>query len=240
VVIDGHVMLGTSRDASLTTKDLLQSMNQHGIDKALVSPSEYFLPVCNREGNEAIASACRRSEGRLLQYAVATPWLGEEALDELERAREAGAKALKLDPALQGFDPLDGQVGPLIEFAVDSHWPVYVRTGTPPHALPLQVAWLAAQFPDCQFVLGKSGATDFSHDGPTALSASNVFADSAYVEWPTALASAQPEQFGDRVIFTSDAPFGDTAVEVARVREAPAPRWVTDSVLGSNLARLLV
>ena len=239
MVIDGHVMLGSSRDASLTTEELLGSMDRHGIDQAVVSPSEYFLPVRNREGNERIAETCNRSDGRLLQYAVATPWLGREALDELERAREGGARALKLDPALQGFDPLDGQVAPLIEFALEAGWPVYIRTGTPPHGLPLQVAWLTSQFPDCQFVLGRSGATDFSHDGPTALAASNVFADSAYVEWPTALASAQPEQFGQRVVFTSDAPFGDVAIELARVREASAPAWVTDAVLGGNLARLL-
>ena len=239
MVIDGHVMLGPSRDASLTTEDLLGSMDRHGIDQALVSPGEYFLPVRNREGNETVARACARSEGRLVPYAVATPWLGDEALDELGRAREAGAGALKLDPALQWFDPLDGQAVPLIEFALEAGWPVYVRTGTPPHGLPLQVAWLASQFPDCQFVLGKSGATDFSHDGPTALSTPNVFADSAYVEWPTALASSQPEQFGHRVVFTSDAPFGDVAIELARVREAPAPPWVTDAVLGGNLARLL-
>ncbi|MCZ7590432.1 MAG: amidohydrolase family protein [Gaiella sp.] len=238
-MIDGHVMLGPSRDATLTAEELLWSMDRNGIDQALVSPAEYYLPVRNREGNERIAEACGQSEGRLLQYAVATPWLGDEALEELERAREAGARALKLDPALQGFDPLDGQAAPLIEFAVAARWPVYMRTGTPPHGLPLQVAWLASQFPDCQFVLGKSGATDFSHDGPTALATPNVFADSAYVEWPTALASGQPEQFGQRVVFTSDAPFGDVAIELARVREAPAPAWVIDAMLGGNLARLL-
>ena len=238
-MIDGHVMLGPSRDASLTTEGLLRSMDRHGIDYALVSPSEHYLPVRNRLGNETVAEACVRSEGRLLQYAVATPWLGDEAVEELERARASGARALKLDPAIQGFDPLDGQAAPLIEFAIGSRWPVYVRTGTPPHGLPLQVAWLASQFPEGHFLLGKSGATDFSHDGPTALATANVFADSVYVEWPTALASEHPERYGHRVVFTSDAPFGDVAIELARVREAPAPAWVIDAVLGGNLARLL-
>ena len=146
--------------------------------------------------------------------------------------------ALKLDSALQGFDLLDGQAEPLVAFAVESGWPVYVRTGTPPHALPLQVAWLAARFPEGSFLLGKAGATDFSHDGPATLAAApNVYADSVYVEWPTALAAADPEGRGGRVFFSTDAPFGDPAIELARVTEAPYGDDVRDAILGGTLAR---
>ena len=40
------------------------------------------LPVRNREGNELVTAAAAGSAGRLLAYAVATPWLGAEAIDE--------------------------------------------------------------------------------------------------------------------------------------------------------------
>ena len=238
--IDGHAMLGAGRDASLSADELQATMERLGIDRALVSPAEGFLPVRNREGNELVAAAAERSGRRLLPYAVATPWLGGEALEELRRARDAGAVALKLDPGLQGFDPLDGQAEPLVAFAVDSGWPVYVRTGTPPTGLPLQVAWLAARFPEGAFLLGKAGATDFSHDGPATLAAApNVYVDSGYVEWPTALAAADPEQFGGRVVFATDAPFSDPPIELARVTEAPLPPEVRDAILGGTLAGLL-
>jgi predicted TIM-barrel fold metal-dependent hydrolase len=240
MVIDGHVMIGESRDASLSTEQLIATMDRLGIDRAVVAPAERFVPVRNREGNELTAEAARRSEGRLLAYAVATPWLGDEALEELHRARDAGARALKLDPALQGFDLLDGQAEPLVAFAIDAGWPVYVRTGTPPHALPLQVAWLAARFPEAAFLLGKSGATDFSHDGPATLAAApNVYADSVYVEWPTALAAADPDGRGGRVFFSTDMPFGDPAIELARVTDAPYGEEIRDAILGGTLARLL-
>jgi predicted TIM-barrel fold metal-dependent hydrolase len=239
-VLDGHVMLGRGRDASLTVDELLASMDRLGIDRAVLSPAEGYLPVRNREGNELTAEAAASSEGRLLAYAVATPWLGIEAVEELKRAREAGAVALKLDPALQGFDLLDGQAEPLVAFAVESGWPVYVRTGTPPHGLPLQLAWLAARFPEGAFLLGKSGATDFSHDGPATLAAApNVYADSVYVEWPTALAAADPAGRGERVFFSTDAPFGDPAIELARVTEAAYGSNVRRAILGGTLARLL-
>jgi predicted TIM-barrel fold metal-dependent hydrolase len=240
VILDGHVTIGESRDASLDVDELLATMERLGIDRALVAPAERFVPVENRRGNESTAEVATRSGGRLLAYAVATPWLGAAAVDELRRARDAGARALKLDPALQGFDPLDGQVEPLVAFAIEAGWPVYVRTGTPPHALPLQLAWLAERFPECSFILGKAGATDFGHDGPATLTAApNVYADSVYVEWPTALAAGDPAGRGGRVVFTTDAPFGDPQTELERVVEAPLPDEVRAAVLGGTLARLL-
>jgi uncharacterized protein len=215
-------------------------MDRLGIDIALVSPPERFLPVRNEEGNEFVAAAAAASASRLLPYAVASPWLGSEALELLRRARDYGARALKLDPSLQGFDLTDGLADPLIEFAEASAWPVYVRTGTPPHALPLQVAWLASRHPGVWFVLGKSGATDFSADGPSALAAApNLVADSAYVDWPTRLARTDSVSFGHRVVFTTDVPFADAAIEIARVTDAGLDVPVRDAVLGGTLAALL-
>jgi predicted TIM-barrel fold metal-dependent hydrolase len=161
-------------------------------------------------------------------------------VEELRRAHAAGAVALKLDPTLQGFDLLDGQVEPLIGFAGEAGWPVYVRTGTPAYGLPLQLASLANRFPGVPFLMGRSGAMDFSHDGPTALRwAANVYADSAHVEWPTALAASDPSGAGSRVFFSTDAPFGDTVTELARVRETSLTDAVRRAILGETLAALL-
>ena len=71
-VVDGHVMLGHGRDASLTAEEALATMERLGIERALVSPAEGYLPVRNREGNELVAAAAAASGGRLLAYANAT------------------------------------------------------------------------------------------------------------------------------------------------------------------------
>lgn len=238
MIVDGHVTIGQSRDVALDVDQLLATMDRLGIDRALVSPPEYLIPVRNREGNELVTAAARGSDERLLAYAVATPWLGGEAVEELERAREAGARALHVDPPLQGFDLLDGLVDPLVAFAVESGWPVYVRTGTPPHALPLQLAALAARFPAGAFVMGRSGATDFGRDGPAALEiAPNLYADSAHINWPVALAARDGAEA--RVVFTTDAPFADAEIELARVVEATLDKEVRAAILGGTLASLL-
>lgn len=238
-IIDGHATVGANRDVELSALSLLESMDRLGIDVALVSPPEPFVPLRNREGNELVARAAAESGGRLLPYAVASPWLGDEAVEELRRAYAAGARALKLDPALQGFDLHDGLADPLIDFAAAARWPIYVRTGTPPHGLPLQLAWLAGRHPDAWFVMGKSGATDFSADGPAALRATaNLVADTAYVEWPTRLARLDHDVAG-RIVFTTDAPFADPESELARVAEAGLDDAVREAVLGGTLAARL-
>lgn len=240
MIIDGHVTIGRNRSVGLEVPALLATMDELGVELALIAPPEPFVPVRNREGNELVSSVADGSGGRLRAYAVATPWLGADAIAELERAHAAGAVALKLDPTLQGFDLLDGSVDPLIAYSREVGWPIYVRTGTPAHALPLQLASLASRFPGAAFLMGKSGATDFSHDGPTALRwADNLYADSAHVEWPTALAASDPDWAGGRVIFTTDAPFGDPAVELARVTETALSDETRGAILGGTLAALL-
>jgi predicted TIM-barrel fold metal-dependent hydrolase len=237
VIFDGHVTVGRNRDVELSVEELIESMDRLGIDQALVAPPEGLIAARNREGNELTAAVAERSGGRLLAYAVASPWLGREAVGELERARSLGACALKLDPGLQGFDLLDGQADPLLELAGGAGWPVYVRTGTPPHGLPLQLAALARRHPEVSFVMGKSGATDFGQDGPPALAeAPNLFADTAHINWPIAAAA---RGLGERVVFTSDNPFADPAVELARVSEAPLTDDVRAAILGGTFASLL-
>jgi hypothetical protein len=56
MVIDAHVVIGASRDASLGVDDLLRTMDALGIDLALISPPEGNLPVRNREGNALVTA----------------------------------------------------------------------------------------------------------------------------------------------------------------------------------------
>jgi uncharacterized protein len=100
------------------------------------------------------------------------------------------------------------------------------------------LAALAARFPAGAFVMGRSGATDFGRDGPAALEiAPNLYADSAYINWPVALAARDGAEA--RVVFTTDAPFADAEIELARVVEAPLDKEVRAAILGGTLASLL-
>lgn len=243
MILDAHVRIGSSREARLSVDELLETMDALGIDRALISPAERHIAYDNREGNELTASAASTSDGRLLAYAVANPWRGAAAIDELSRARDAGAVALAVDPALQGFDLLDGQIEPLLDFAASSRWLVYVRTGTPPHALPLPLATVARRHPELSFVMGKSGATDFWIDAAPALRhAPNLFGDTSYAPWDTVLAglATDPLIGASRLVFSTDAPYTVPAAELARITDWPIPDTARSAILGDTISNLIL
>ncbi len=235
---DGHVTLGHGLDADLTGDDLIAAMDRHSIERSVVAPPDRFLAVANAIGNSQIARMAAAHPDRLIAFATANPWLEREALDVLAAARDQGARALRLDPAVQGFEMLGPLADPLVEFATSARWPVYVRTGTPIRGLPLQLAELARRHPSARFIMGRSGATDFWLDVIPALErAPNVWADTAY-SYGLAPLLDHPTIGPDRIVFTSDAPYSDQGREVRKTRELLPPE-AQRRVLADNLADLL-
>jgi predicted TIM-barrel fold metal-dependent hydrolase len=242
-VLDAHVRIGESREAALSVEALLTTMNRLGIDTALIAPPERCIAYHNAEGNALTADSAAASGGRLRAYAVANPWRGTDAIADLDRARSAGAVALAVDPVLQGFDLHDGLLDPLLHKASEWRWPVYVRTGTPPTALPLPLASLARRHPNVTFIMGRSGATDFWIDAVPALRyAPNLLADTSYAPWDTVLSGfgADPSVGPGRVVFATDAPYTVPEVELQRILDWPLPAADRARVLGENLAHLLL
>lgn len=242
MIIDAHVRLGRSREAALEVDELLANMDALGIDVTCVTPDEGAIAYHNRRGNELTTGAARASEGRLVAYAVANPWRGADALEELAWARDAGAQALAIDSVLQGFDLLDGLVDPLLAFAATHRWPVYVRTGTPPSAVPLPLSLLATRHPDVTFIMGRSGATDFWIDAAPALRAApNVIGDTCYAPWDTLLTElgSDPAITPARLVFSTDAPYTVQRCELQRVMDWPIEPELKDAVLGATMQALL-
>ncbi|MBM7788523.1 amidohydrolase family protein [Tenggerimyces flavus] len=241
MIIDAHVRLGSGREVDLSAEDLLTSMDELGIDAALVAPGEREIAYDNRAGNDKLTALANASDDRLLAYAVANPWR-RDAVDELARAKDNGAVALAVDSVLQGFDPLDRLVDPLLAFAQEAGWLVYIRTGTPPSAVPLPVASLARRYPELRFLMGKSGATDFWIDAAPALRhAPNLYADTSYAPWDTVLSEfgRDPEIGTARCVFTTDAPYTVPKAELARVLDWTIPAEERAWVLGGTVAELL-
>lgn len=242
MILDAHVRVGKGREVDLSADQLLATMDELGIDGALIAPDEPGIAWSNSEANRTLASVVAASDGRLAAYAVANPWQ-PDPVGELRRALDGGAVALAVDPVLQGFDVLDGLLDPLLAFAEEQDWFVYLRTGTPPSAVPLPVASLALRFPGVRFLMGKSGATDFWIDAAPALRhAPNLWADTSYAPWDTVLSefARDPEIGTGRCVFSTDAPYTVPKAELKRILD-----WSTISteqragVLGGNLLTLL-
>jgi uncharacterized protein len=235
-VVDGHVVV----DHGVSAGDILRTMDACGVDIALISPADDEVAVRNGDGNRRMMSLAAAAPDRLFAYAVANPWFGPDAVHELERAFAAGARALKINSSLQGFLLLDPIVDPLVEVARAHGVPVYAHTGTPVHALPLQLAELASRFPEVSFLMGRSGRTDFRGDAPTTVAmVPNVFADTSHDYGVTGLTNMYRAVGADRMVFCSDEPFATCQEGLRAVRTVAMSEEERASVLGGNLLTLL-
>jgi uncharacterized protein len=240
MIIDAHTTLGLVDDAPATAEQLVAQMDEAGVDVALVHPDPRETAVAHWAGHDRLLSVCSAFPGRLFCYATANPWFGEAAVVEVARALDAGAAALALHPFLQGFQPIDRVVDPLLRVAEERGVPVYVHSGTPVASTPFQVGVMARRFPTVAFILGRSGKTDFKADALEVLAQhDNVYGDTSHDFPLTGMAAQLAAAGGSRLVFTSDFPFSDVRHEVRRVRELPVDQPTLDAVLGLTMKSLL-
>jgi predicted TIM-barrel fold metal-dependent hydrolase len=242
VILDGYCTCGTERETILPPDALLRQMDAGGADRAVIAPEDREIALHNAAGNQRIARLAAESGGRLVPACSVSPWQGDEAPALLRAAVGAGARMLVLAPAVQGFNPCDPLVDPLLTAAAALNLPVYVHTG--PHSTggPTQVALAAVRHPRTRFILGHCGSTDFGWDMPAVLTMNleNLWYELSFVRpWAIPAYAALLGSDGDsRLIFASSAPRNDLAFEL---REANAfwPIEEHPGTYGGNLLRLL-
>lgn len=237
---DAHVFVGQSDLFDVSPSGLLDIMDKNGISRAMLSPSDRWLAVDNREGNDAILEAARRWPDRFGGYATANPWYGQRALAELERALDHGLSAIKLHPGRHGFMLLEPLVDGILQLADQRGVPVYVVTGIATASMPLQLAEQARRFPGINFVMGRSGRTDFGWLDLSAAvqQAPNIYLETVY-NLPGMLDTLIELVGAERVLFASDTPLTNLALELEKLTQLRAGPAVLPAILGDNLARLM-
>lgn len=238
-IIDAHAQVGHGSLVQYEPEQFLAAMDQHGIATSMVSPMDRQMAVDNREGNDALLTLIQQYPDRILGYATVNPWYGERAVAELRRALRAGLHGLKLHPAVQGFVLIDPLVDPVIRVAAEFGVPVYVHTGTPVHALPMQVAHMARRHPDVMWIMGRMGTTDFKLDVPLACEqVPNILVDTAF-SYPATIQQMVALLGADRVLFSTDAPFCQLELALRTLEELDLPPAELAKVAGGNLLRLV-
>jgi len=234
-MIDAHVRW----HEHVTEADLLADLDLHGVERALLGPVDRWAAVDNREGNDAVLALVGRHPERLGGWAVANPWRGRRAADDLRRALDAGLLGLKVIPHQQGHSLLQpGLLEPLLDLAAERHAPAYVVTGLPIASEPLQVTELARRWPEVPFVMGRSGRTDFALDLHPALGgAPNIYAETAH-NGSGELDAVVKGIGAERLLFASDWPENDLGLELRRARQVRLDPAQKDLVFGGNLARI--
>lgn len=240
--VDGLLFLGSSHFGPALTPDAaLAGMDAVGTQTAVAAPVHP-----HRGGfpgaNDLVVQAAEESAGRLLPLCRVDPWEGADAVAELRRAVEQGARGLFLHPSEEHFRANDVRVRPLVEAAAGLAVPVVVAAGYHLFAEPLQLGALAAWIPDTPVVLTNGGQFNISglaqFDAELALGNANVHVQTSGMYREDFLERVVATFGPERLLFASAAPVFSMAYERRRVDAAHFSEAERELILSGNARRV--
>ena len=242
------------RSRTASADDLIAEMDRSGVDRAVALGYGWTDPGVAKLANDyALASAAKYPE-RIVPFCSVNPLWGAEAITEVERCAEAGARGIgELHADTQGFDPADERMlRPLMATAEALGLIVLVHAAEPVgHEYPGRgttspdiLMAMVHGFPDTRFVLAHwgGGLAFYSLMPGVRESLRNAYFDSAaspFLYDRRVFAVAALAAGASSLLFGSDYPL----LSQRRVlRQAGGGTLSPDdeaAVLGGNAVRLL-
>jgi predicted TIM-barrel fold metal-dependent hydrolase len=196
-----------------------------------------------------------RKHPQLIPFIGLDPGMSEnELLEEIEARRAEGARGIKLHPAAQRFYPDDERLACVYTCATELGWPVIFHSGS--FALgPASTSQAALEhfppllkaFPKLNVILGHMGFGEFDTCTQIAAEFPNAMFDCCYAvngTDPTPAISDTAAVVGfrhtgvDRVMFGSDYPWLDPALDAARIDRLPLSASEKRKTLHENAVRV--
>jgi predicted TIM-barrel fold metal-dependent hydrolase len=226
-----------------TVSGLLAEMDRTGVDVSVIQP------VATRPAQVAPINdwAAAQVSGSIVAFGAMHPDL-EDAPAEISRMRALGLRGFKMHPEHQSFAPDDPRMDAIYEAAVEHGMIVFFHAGADVihatvHGTPASFAAVMDKWPGLTAVLAHLGGFREWKAVSEHLAARDVWLDTAYTigHLPDQEIVALVRAHGpERVLFGSDAPWTDAAVEAAHLRSLPFSPEELDGILGGNAERLFV
>ena len=236
------------------TEDLLASMDRAGIDMSVCKGFGWTDPGIARESNDYNLAAARSHPDRLVAFCSVNPLWGEDAVAEVHRCHEAGARGIgELHPDTQGILDADMSVlAPVFDAARELGMPVLMHASEPVgHGYPgkgtvtpeLLMAVVNA-FPNNRFIFSHfGGGLPFYGLMPEVKSAlKNVYFDSAafpFLYRPEVFDVAATAVGAEKILFASDFPVVTQQRALKEFELAGLDPEQSRLVRGANAAQLL-
>jgi hypothetical protein len=244
-IIDAHVYVGESLfQQSQSVAAVLKRMDDLEIDQAVLCPNrpkDYALV----SANQRVADAVTQHKDRFYGLARIDPWQGEDALQHLKQAREEwGLHGLLLHPWEETFQVADGLIDPLLEYAQSERFPVFIETGYPLVAHPLDIAEIARRFPEVTFIgthgLQLDSAAFALVDAERAMrECDNLIMETSGMYAPEVMERIVEDLGEHRLMFGSHSPWYNQELELKRAQLLDLNARQKKAVLGGNVARIL-
>ncbi len=224
-----------------TVAGLLAAMDRGGVDRAVVQPV-----ATKPDSVAAINDWAAGLDGRVTAFGAMHPDL-EGAAQEVARMRALGLRGFKLHPEFQRLRPDERRMVPLYEAAIEHDMIVFFHAGLDlaiptVNSTPPMFAGVLDRFPGLTMALAHFGGWKQWDDVLRHLAGRDVYLDTAYtLGWidPALFEGILAAHGSERVLFGSDGPWADQAVEVGRLRALGLPQPDLDAILGGNAERLL-
>lgn len=190
---------------------------------------------------EYIAEAIQRYPGRLIGYARMNPRYGEKAIALLDKSiREYGFKGLKLHPVSYVMHPASVPTLELIRHAASLKAPTLFHCGDEEFTMPLQIAEAAEAVPEATIILGHMGGYFHVRDAiRVAKRYPNLILETSAMPYPRMIKETVEQLGAERVVFASDGPGCDPAIEVEKVRRAGLTPDEEALIFEGNIQRIL-
>jgi predicted TIM-barrel fold metal-dependent hydrolase len=241
----GGILPITGMALESTVQDLLQGLEDHEIDRALLIAHPAAIP------NEFVLEAAQ-NDPRILA-AVNLPPNTPRPAATLKNFVQKGARVLKIHPAADGEGVESRHYRTLLKTASELGLPVIIHTGcfhssllfkSPSASRAENFKHWFETYSETKFVLAHMNfhepgvAIDLMIDYP------NVYADTSWQPAET-IAEAVRQVGSERILYGSDWPIigNNFAVSLGRIRECREMGWITAEdekrILGENVLKLL-
>ena len=237
-----------------TVEDLIESMDAARIDVSVCAGFGWTDPEIAAESNNYNISAAQQHPDRLVAFCSVNPLWGEDAVREVERCYEAGARGIgELHPNTQGILDADlAALAPVFDKAKELEMPILLHASEPiGHGYPgkgtvtpdLLMALVNA-FPNNKFIFSHfGGGLPFYGLMPEVKSAlKNVYFDSAafpFLYRPEVFEVSARAIGAEKILFASDYPLISQKRAFREFREADLKEHTARLVEGVNAAALL-
>lgn len=234
MIIDMLAHIGIKKGENYKFESLLEIMDAAGIARSMICSQLETID------NKYIHDCCLKYPDRALGFAVINPWDidGEE---ELERCfRDYNFYGLKMNAIRFGYSADRHSVlDPYFELCRKYGKCVVVHGQSDMFSTPDKWAEMARAFPDVPVVLFHMGvplmyerACELARDIPN-------FYLSTCGSYVPVMKMAYEIAGPEKILYSSDAPFGDAAQEIEKVRYICSDPVHLEMMLGGNAAKLL-
>ncbi|MFN8622639.1 MAG: amidohydrolase family protein [Chloroflexota bacterium] len=219
---------------------LLALMDDAGIERAAIM-TYLDHPLGGADPIATIHDAITRYPERLIGFVRLNPNFRAEARRALDRCvLELGFRGVKLHPTTTLAHPAGDATIELLERCAELGVPALFHCGDDPYTTPQALEAAAARVPGCTVVLGHMGGYFHAEDAiAAAVRQPNLVLETSAMPYPERIADAVRAVGPWRVVYGSDGPGCNPALEVEKVRLAGLPAEDEAIVLGRAGARIL-